>query len=146
MTAPTHLIIFVPPVLDALFSHTLPSKKATAVRLPILSYPPTMLAHYSNEMNFSQVVWQCVNMFFSGCCLGGSRAGRPSVSKAKVKRDITAIISYKCKSNKLTCKTKERKARGLWVKPLTGVEKSGKWGNTTKYSSELKQHHVVGNQ
>ena len=34
--------------------------------------------------------------FFSRCCLGKSRAERPSVSEAKVKRDTTAISSHDC--------------------------------------------------
>ena len=40
-------------------------------------------------------------IFFCGCCLGRSRAVRPSVNEAKVKRDARAIISrLQCRFSK----------------------------------------------
>ena len=84
-----------------------------------------------------------LNVFFSGCCLGRSRAVRPSVSEAKVKTDATAIISrLQCKFSKnkqresqshkpmrrgeATDKAKKGKSRtneeeGHWVKTLGGL-------------------------
>ena len=54
--------------------------------------------------------------FFPGCCLGRSRAIRPSVSEAKLKRDATAIISrLQCKFNEnstKTCKEESQSGRG----------------------------------
>ena len=49
--------------------------------------------------------------FLSGCCLGKSRAERPSVSKATMKRDTTAIISHFLATKKLNMRGPSAQSR-----------------------------------
>ena len=52
-----------------------------------------------------------IPVFLSGCCLGKSRAERPSVSKATMKRDTTAIISHFLATKKLNMRGPSAQSR-----------------------------------